>query len=110
MEILTYDPNVVGHPGESNPLFDKNFPGFWSKHLAAGQQHVELGQAAEEEGGQGGGEEGEVLAEQLLQGPAVFALKNLCGKCMYNMYKIHLNGMQQNGIIIKYPWVVVKLL
>ena len=79
MEIsLTNDLDVVGHPGQSNSLLNKGVPGFRSKHLVAGEHHVELGEAAEEEGGQGGGQEGQVLAEPLLQGPAViFALKNL---------------------------------
>ena len=75
---LTYDLNIVGHPGKSNSLLNKSFPGFRSKHLVAGQHHVELGQAAEEQGGQGGGQEGQVLAKPFLQLPAVIsALKDL---------------------------------
>ena len=83
---LTYDFDVVGHPGQGNSLLDKGFPGFRSKHLVAGQHDVELSQAAEEEGGQGGRQEGQVLAKPLFQQPAViFALKYLLDKCSRNI-------------------------
>ena len=83
---LTYDFDVVGHPGQGNSLLDKGFPGFRSKHLVAGQHDVGLSQAAEEEGGQGGWQEGQVLAKPLFQQPAViFALKYLLDKCSRNI-------------------------
>ena len=55
---MTYDFDVVGHPGQGNSLLDKGFPGFRSKHLVAGQHDVELSQAAEEEGGTKSGKYG----------------------------------------------------
>ena len=87
---MTYDLDVVGHPSQRNSLLNKSFPGIRSKHLVARQHHVELSEAAEEEGGQGGGQEGQVLAEPLLQWPAVvFALKNLLDKCSMIIIPLH---------------------
>ena len=68
---------------------NKSFPSFWSKHPLTRQHDVELGQAAEEKGGQGGRKEGQVLAEPLLQGLAIFALKNLWANVSIT-YKIQL--------------------
>ena len=59
--------DVIGHPAEEDPLMYSSLPVRSREHGAPLQQHGELGQAAEEEDGEGGGQEGQVLVQELLQ-------------------------------------------
>ena len=75
---LTYDLDIVGHPAEEDPLLNRSFPSVATEQGVVLEQHGELGEAAEEQGGQGGGQEGQVPAEEPFQAWLPFlALENL---------------------------------
>ena len=77
-ETPTYDLDIVGHPAEEDPLLNSSFPSVSTEQGVVLEHHGELGEAAEEQGGQGGGQEGQVPAEEPFQAGLPFlALENL---------------------------------
>ena len=60
----TYDLDIVGHPAEDNSFLNSSLPSLATEQGVVLEHHRELGQAAEEQGGQGGGQEGQVTTEE----------------------------------------------
>ena len=63
---LTYNLDIVSHPSQSQLLLEQVLPKVSLEQDVALQGVGDLGQPAEEEGGEGGWHEGEILAQQLL--------------------------------------------
>ena len=67
INCLTDDLDIVGHPTKGDPFLNKSFESLWSKDHVTCEENVEFRNAAEEKGGKGGREQGQVFAESLLQ-------------------------------------------
>ena len=65
--VRTYNLDIVGHPSQTHPLLEHGLPKVPLEQDVAFEGGGDLGQAAEEECGQGGRHEGQILAKQLLQ-------------------------------------------
>ena len=96
---LTYDLDIVGHPAEEDRLLNSSFPSVSTEQGVILEHHGELGEATEEQGGQGGGQEGQVTAEEPFHAWVLFlALENLWKQifCLkYSQQQFHLCAVLQ---------------